>query len=70
VVLDALKVGPPEQVTQIADVEGLLARLRETAWEPAVGEGQEYRCDADPQTHGSALVLDQSVLHGSVVVAS
>jgi hypothetical protein len=34
-----------------------------------VGEGQQYRCDADPQTHGSALVLEQSVLHGSVVVA-
>ena len=56
----------------MADVEGLLARLRGTAWEPApaVGEGQEYRYDADPQTHGSALVLNDSVLHGSVVVAS
>jgi hypothetical protein len=50
----------------------LLARLRTTIWEPApaVGEGQEYRSDADPQTHGSTLVLDQSVLHGSVIVAS
>jgi hypothetical protein len=72
VVLDALEAGQPEQVAQVADVEGLLARLRGTAWEPApaVGEGQEYRCDADPQTHGSALVLGQSVLHGSVIVAS
>ena len=28
------------------------------AWEPApaVGEGQEFRSDADPETHASALV--------------
>jgi hypothetical protein len=49
VVMDALEAGPADQVAQRADVEGLLARLRDGAWEPApaVGEGQEYRCDAD-----------------------
>ena len=72
VVMDALEAGPPEKVAEPADVEGLLSRLRDAAWEPApaVGEGQEYRSDADPETHASALVFDDSVLHGSVVVAS
>ena len=72
VVMDALEEGSADQVAQRADVEGLLARLREVAWEPApaVGEGQEFRCDADPQTHASALVCGGSVLHGSVAVAN
>ena len=40
-------------------MECLLSRLRDAAWEPApaVGEGQEYRSDADPETHASALVF-------------
>jgi hypothetical protein len=50
VVMDALEGAPTDQVAQRADVEGLLARLRDSSWEPApaVGEGQEFRCDADP----------------------
>ena len=72
VVMDALEAGQPEKVAEAADVEGLLARLRDAAWEPApaVGEGQEYRSDAVPSAHASSLVLGDSVLHGSVVVAS
>jgi hypothetical protein len=72
VVLDALEGTPTDQVAQRSDVEGLLARLREVAWEPApaVGEGQEFRCDADPETHASALVCGGSVLHGSVSMAN
>jgi hypothetical protein len=55
VVLDTLEAGPPEEFAQIADVEGLLARLRAAAWEPApaLGEGQEYRCDRGPQVSGA-----------------
>jgi hypothetical protein len=72
VVLDALEAGEPATVAGPADVEALLNRLRGSSWEPApaVGEGQEYRADADGQTHASALVCDGAVLHGSVVVAS
>jgi hypothetical protein len=71
-VMDALEAKPTEQVGRSVDVEELLARLRNTAWDqaPAVGEGQEFRSDADPQTHASALVYGESVLHGSVVVAN
>jgi hypothetical protein len=72
VVMDALEAGRSEKVAGADDVEGLLARLRDAAWEPApaVGEGQEYRTDAVPQAHASALALGGSVLHGSVVVES
>jgi hypothetical protein len=72
VVMDALEAKSTEQVGQSVDVQELLARLRNTAWDqaPAVGEGQEFRSDADPQTHASALVYGGSVLHGSVVVAN
>lgn len=72
VVMDALEAAQPEKFAESADVEGLLARLRDAAWEPAqaVGEGQEYRSDAVPSAHASSLALGDSVLHGSVVVES
>jgi hypothetical protein len=72
VVMDALEAGTPETLTEAADVEDLLARLRAAAWEPspAVGEGREFRSDSVPLAHASSLVLDDSVLHGSVVVES
>jgi hypothetical protein len=72
VVLDALEKAPTDQVAQRADVERLLARLGDCPWDqaPAVGEGQEFRYDADPDTHASALVCGGSVLHGSVAVAN
>jgi hypothetical protein len=72
VVMDALEAGPADHVAQRADVEGLLARLRDGAWEPApaVGEGQEYRYDVDAETHGSALACGSSVLHASVTLAN
>jgi hypothetical protein len=52
-------------------VEDLLARLRSAPWQPApaVGEGEEYRAEAERETHASALLFDGSVLHGSAVVA-
>lgn len=72
VVMDALEAAPASQVAQRADVEGLLARLQDADWEraPAVGEGQEFRYDADAETHDSALLCGGSVLHGSVAVAN
>jgi hypothetical protein len=72
VVMDALEAGQPERAAEPSDVEGLLARLRAAAWEPApaVGEGQEYRTDAVPPAHASALALGDSMVHGSVVVES
>jgi hypothetical protein len=72
VVMDVLEAGQPEKCAEVADVEALLGRLRGSSWEPspAVGEGREYRSEVDERTHGSTLVCEGSVLHGSVVVAS
>jgi hypothetical protein len=72
VAMDALEAQPSDQLAEPADVLELLKRLRAAAWKqnPAVGEGEEFRSDADAQTHASALVFGGSVLHGSVVVAN
>ncbi len=72
VVMDALEPGTSNAEAQRSDVENLLARLQNNAWQPApaVGEGKEFRSSVDTQTHASALMFGDAVLHGSVVVAS
>jgi ARG/rhodanese/phosphatase superfamily protein len=72
VVMDALEETQTDLLANQADVERLLASLGASAWEqaPAVGEGREFRLDPDPATHASALMFEDSMLHGSVVVAS
>jgi hypothetical protein len=72
VVMDALEAPTSVQGAQPTDVEELLSRLRTAKWDhvPAVGEGQEFRSDADQQTHASVLFFGESVLHGSIVVAN
>ena len=69
-VMEALEVGTSEEQAGPGDVEALVARLRGMAWEPApaVGEGEEFRSDAG-EAHASALMVEGSVVHGSVVVA-
>ncbi len=72
VVLSALEAESSDQLAAPADVLELLAQLRSIGWKQtsAVGDGQEFRSDVDSQIHASALVFGESVLHGSVVVAS
>jgi hypothetical protein len=72
VVMDALESDQSAPTGDPTAVERLLSRLRDSAWEPTppVGEGQEFRFDADAETHASALVFQDLVLHGSVVVAN
>jgi hypothetical protein len=72
VVMDALEESRSDQIAQTSDVETLISRLKARDWEPApaVGLGQEFRLDPDPATHASALMFEDSMLHGSVVVAS
>jgi hypothetical protein len=69
-VMEALEVGRSDAQAGPGDVEALVSRLRGMAWEPApaVGEGEEFRSDAG-EAHASALLLDGSVVHGSVVLA-
>jgi hypothetical protein len=73
-ILDALETGTPSASDHAgaADVEALLARLSRATWDEtaAVGQGRELRAEADSQTHASALLVDDTVIHGSVIVAS
>jgi len=76
-VLDALEAdaevgqAEPDQA-EAADVERLLATARAMPWHKAdsVGEGDEYRANQGDDVHASALTLDNSPVHVSVVAAS
>ena len=71
-VMDALEEGQVTQSPAPAEVDALLKRLEAAAWQesPAVGEGREFRTDAGPKTHASALTFATCMLHGSAVVAA
>jgi hypothetical protein len=71
VIMDALEAGPAEERVEKTDAEKLLMTLRESSWEQtkAVGEGDEYLCGSEDK-HASALVYDETVVHGSLVLAS
>jgi hypothetical protein len=70
VVLDALEAGPGGAEAGKGQVQEALARLRGAPWQQAqaVGVGEEYRSD-DGGSHATALALDGTVVHGSLVVA-
>jgi len=68
-VFDALTTKNDDQTASTADVERLLAEG--FAWQPvpAVGEGSECRAESRRGDHASALVLDDVVVHGSIMAA-
>jgi hypothetical protein len=63
-VMDALEEGQVTQSPAPAEVDALLKRLEAAAWQesPAVGEGREFRTDAGPKTHASALTFATCML--------
>jgi len=69
-VMDALEAGPTEEQLGKEKVQEALVGLRGVPWQQTqtVGVGEEYRSDTEGR-HASALVLDESVIHGSLVVA-
>jgi hypothetical protein len=71
-VMDSLEAEANGPKAGAADVEGLLARLRSAPWQqaPAVGEGEEYRADAEPEAHASALMFGEALVHSSAVVGA
>jgi len=70
IVLDALMEREAQGSPDSSQVEKLVNEARNAAWAQteAVGEGQEYRAEFDGKV-GSALVLDGSLVHGSLVAA-
>ncbi len=72
VVFDALEAGKPDKVASAEDVERLIARLR-VIWRgrrprPSV-KAKSTAPDSKGGDHASALALDDSVIHGSVMTA-
>lgn len=69
-VLDALMEGEAQSPPDSSQVEQLVKEARNAAWmqTEAVGEGQEYRAEFNGKV-GSALVLEGSLVHGSLVAA-
>ena len=68
-VLDAMQAGETDEVASVADVEQRIATAADLPWKQseAVGEGEEYRASSDDGDHASALALDVTVVHGSVL---
>jgi hypothetical protein len=70
-VVDALEAGETTTTIDVNAVEQLLTRAASCNWEAAVpvGEGTDYRAALPHGDHASALVFEQTVVHGCVVVA-
>jgi hypothetical protein len=70
--MDALETGTAEKNAGAVEVGELVRLLAQAPWEesPAVGEGREFRVDAKPETHASALTFENCVLHGSAVMGA
>jgi hypothetical protein len=71
-VLAALERDEPESRPDAAEVERLLREAAELAWEAfeSVGAGSQYRAESAEGSQGAALVLDEVVVHGSMVTRS
>lgn len=70
--MDSLEAEKSAEPVRAADVESLLSSLQNANWQqtPAVGEGEEYRADAEPDAHASALLLGGALVHGSAMVGA
>jgi hypothetical protein len=71
-VMDALEAPPAPSAPGPDLVAQFLGRLKDVAWRssPPVGEGLEFRAEAAPDTHASALTYHASLLHGSAVAVA
>jgi hypothetical protein len=71
VIMDALEAGSTEEPADAADVEKMLNSLRDASWQKtsAVGAGDEYRFDTEDDQHASALVVNETIVHGSLISA-
>jgi hypothetical protein len=71
VVLDALEAGPAKEQVGEAEVQRVLASLRDAPWQeaPAVGAGEEFWAEMDGDRHATVLTCDGAVIHGSLVAA-
>lgn len=70
-VLEALEASQTDDVTAATDVEQLLGLAKDFDWHnvDSVGEGSEYRAESPRGDYASALLLDGTMVHGSIMVA-
>ncbi len=71
VILDALESGSIATTASTDQVQTMLAGLQAAPWQqaPAIGLGEEFRADLDGDRHATALVCQDTVVHGSLVAA-
>jgi hypothetical protein len=69
VILDALEAGASEERVEAGEVAQVLHALPGGGWQKtaAVGVGEEYRFDSEDDQHASALVFQDTVIHGSLI---
>jgi hypothetical protein len=70
-VFDILCAKKTENHSATADVENTLSAVRDLKWEKTVaaGDGEEYRAETPGGDFASALMLDNTIVHGSWVAA-
>lgn len=70
-IMDAAEVARTGDELNLMDVERAVAELKRFDWNPVetLGEGQEYRAETQRGDFASALVLDGTLIHGSVILA-
>lgn len=71
VVFDALDSTDSGHQPGVADVEKFMATLETLSWQQsaAIGEGDDYRAESGDGDHASALALQSTVVHGSMLSA-
>jgi hypothetical protein len=70
-VFGALETKKSNKESEASDIEEMIKTTSHAAWELAepIGEGTEYRAEFDHGEHASALMLDDSFVHGSVLAS-
>jgi hypothetical protein len=71
-VFDALEAKDAEKLSSNEDVEQLLNSASTLDWQAveAIGEGAEYRAESERHDHALALVLNDVVVHGSIMAGA
>lgn len=69
VILDSIEIGSNDCRIEVAEVERTLAAWLACPWQRTAspGIGQEWRVSIDKLGHASALLLDEVLIHGSLI---
>jgi hypothetical protein len=70
-VFDAIEAEERDTGASVTDVEQLIDAAAGLTWQPVdtVGEGTEHRAESSRGDQASALVMDNVIVHGNILVA-